>query len=69
MAKKSKEDVKTDLAKARQELDKLEAKIDAIDPTVKGAEDCSCDNPGCSGVEIVTYAVAVGASFAGGVSA
>ncbi len=55
------------MAKARVELDKLEARVDAKTVT-KGAEDCGCNNPGCSGVEVVTYAVAVGASFAGGVS-
>jgi len=68
MSKKTKEQVKADLAKARMELDKLEAQIDEMVVT-RGAEDCSCDNPGCSGVEIYTYGVAVGASFAGGVSA
>ena len=68
MTKRTKDEVKADLAKARKELDKLEAQIDAV-TTTRGAEDCSCDNPGCSGVEVVTYAVAVAASFAGGVSA
>lgn len=63
-----KDEVKADIAKARKEIDKLEAQIDAMDITTCGAEDCSCDNPGCSGVEVVTYAVAVSASFAGGVS-
>ena len=67
MSKRTKDEVKADLAKARVELDKLEARVDAKTVT-KGAEDCGCNNPGCSGVEVVTYAVAVGASFAGGVS-
>jgi hypothetical protein len=49
-------------------LDKLEARVDAKNIT-RGAEDCSCNNPGCSGAEVVTYAVAVGSSFAGGISA
>lgn len=68
MVKRTKEEVKAELAKARKELDKLEARIDAMSGTVtvRGAEDCTCDNPGCSGVEVITYAVAVGASFAGG---
>ena len=69
MKKRTKEEVKAELAKARKELDKLEAQIDAKSITTRGAEDCGCDNPGCSGSEVVTYAVAVGASFAGGVSA
>lgn len=68
MTMKTKDDVKAEIAKAREELNKLEARIDAKNIT-KGAEDCSCNNPGCSGAEVVTYAVAVGASFAGGVSA
>lgn len=68
MTKRTKDEVKADLAKARKELDKLESQIDAKGISTKGAEDCSCDNPGCSGAEVVTYAVAVGASFAGGVS-
>ncbi|GEM_PF-4104913 len=62
MTKKTEEQVK-----ARMELDKLEAQIDGVDVT-RGAEHCNCDNPGCSGVEVVTYGVAVGSSFAGGVS-
>ena len=39
-----------------------------MDVTARGAEDCSYDNPGCSGVEVSTYAVAVGTLFAGGMS-
>lgn len=67
MTKRTKDEVKAELAKARIELDKLEARVDAKNIT-RGVEDCSCNNPGCSGVEVVTYAVAVGASFAGGAS-
>lgn len=67
MSNKTKEEVKAELAKVRKELDKLEARVDAKKIT-KDAADCGCDNPGCSGVEVITYAVAVGASFAGGVS-
>ncbi|PKQ68500.1 hypothetical protein BZG01_04625 [Labilibaculum manganireducens] len=67
MTKKTKEQVKADLTKARIELDKLEAQIDGVNVT-RSAEHCSCNNPGCSGVEVITYSVAVGASFAGGVS-
>lgn len=67
MSKRTKEEVKAELAKARIELGKLEARVDAKN-TTRGAEDCSCNNPGCSGVEVVTYGVAVGASFAGGIS-
>ncbi len=68
MTKRTKDEVKAELAKARKDLDKLEARVDAKNIT-RGAEDCGCNNPGCSGVEVYTYAVAVGASFAGGVSA
>ncbi|NCC74802.1 MAG: hypothetical protein EOM06_15605 [Sphingobacteriia bacterium] len=68
MTKKTKEQFKADLAKARKELDKLEAQIDEVEVT-KGVEDCGCNNPGCSGVEIYTYVAAVGASIAGGISA
>jgi len=68
MTKKTKEQVKADLAKARKELDKLEAQIDEVEVT-RGAVDCGCNNPGCSGVEIFSYVAAVGSSFAGGVSA
>lgn len=67
MTKRTKDEVKAGLVKAREELDKLEARIDAMDIT-KGAQDCGCDNPGCL-PEPFTMAVAVGASFAGGVSA
>lgn len=66
MSTRTKDEVKAELAKARVELDKLESCVDAKVVTL-GVEDCSCNNPGCSGVEVVTYAVAVGASFAGGV--
>lgn len=68
MTKRTKDEVKAELAKAREELDKLEARVDAKNIT-KGAEHCTCNNPGCSHVEVVTYAVAVGGSFAGGISA
>ncbi|MDD2284065.1 MAG: hypothetical protein PHQ11_01500 [Paludibacter sp.] len=67
--KRTKQQVKAELEKARKAIEKLEKQIDSKKATTRGAEDCSCDNPGCSGVEVVTYAVAVGASFAGGVSA
>ena len=67
MTSRSAKEVKEELAKARKELDELESRVDASIGT-KGAEHCSCDNPGCSGTEVVTYAVAVGGSFAGGVS-
>jgi hypothetical protein len=64
MSKKTKAEVKEAIAKARLELDKLEARVDADKRSVT---DCSCMNPPCSGVEMVTYVSAVGASFLGGV--
>ena len=67
MTMRTKDEVKAELAKAREELDKLETRIDAMDVT-KGAQDCGCDSPGCL-PEPFTMAVAIGASFAGGVSA
>jgi hypothetical protein len=65
MTKKTKDEVKAELAKARMELDKLEARVDAKD-TTRDVVDCTCNNPGCSGVEVVSYSAAVAASFAGG---
>jgi hypothetical protein len=55
------------LQKAKAEIERLEKDIDAAVGT-RDVTDCTCNNPGCSGAEVVTYAVAVGASFAGGAS-
>lgn len=67
MLGKTKEEVKAELAKVRMELDKLEARIDESS-TDKAVTDCICNNPGCSGSEPISYALAVTASAAGGVS-
>jgi hypothetical protein len=68
MTKKSQSDAKDALAEARAEIDRMEKAVDEA-VTTKGAVDCTCDNPGCSGAEPFTYAAAVVAAFAGGVSA
>lgn len=46
MTMRTKDEVKAELAKAREELDKLEARIDAMDVS-KGEPVCGCDSPGC----------------------
>ena len=71
MTKYGVEEVKEAIAKAREELDKLEAQVETR-ASMRAAEDCTCDNPSCGGGPIVSdlsYAAAVAGSFAGGVSA
>lgn len=67
MTNKTQKDVQAALDAAKAEISRLEKAVgDAV--STKGATDCTCNNPGCSGAEPVTYAAAVAGAFAGGVS-
>ena len=61
------QELKAKISQAKLELEKLDKAIDDS-PTTKAVTDCTCNNPGCSGAEVITYAAAVGGAFAGGIS-
>lgn len=65
--KNQRDELKSKIADAKLELEKLEKAIDDA-PEARGAKHCKCDNPGCSGSEPVTYAAAVGGAFLGGIT-
>ncbi|MGH1451828.1 MAG: hypothetical protein ACRBBV_01545 [Paracoccaceae bacterium] len=67
MTKQTQAQVKAALDAAKSEISRLEKAVDQA-VTTKDATDCTCNNPGCSGSEPVSYAAAVAGAFAGGVS-